>query len=196
MGLIGGLLNIVFGSGRNVLKETAEVFRANAEEDAVRGQELRLKALQQYGKEFEIRNDGLFNRVMDGVNRIPRPALALGTLGLFLAAMVDPIWFAARMQGIALVPEPLWWLLGVIVSFYFGARHQTKTQQFQKSIAETVALAPKVTENLAQLRALRSSTPGIADTGGDMRLRFASLQPESNPALEDWHRSVAKTATK
>ena len=24
--------------------------------------------------------------------------------------------------GLALVPEPLWWLLGAIVSFYFGAR--------------------------------------------------------------------------
>ena len=26
------------------------------------------------------------------------------------------------MQGLALVPEPLWWLMGAIVSFYFGAR--------------------------------------------------------------------------
>lgn len=64
---------------------------------------------------------------MDGLNRLPRPALALGTLGLFVSAMVAPLWFAERMQGIALVPEPLWWLLGVIVSFYFGARHQVKS---------------------------------------------------------------------
>jgi hypothetical protein len=26
------------------------------------------------------------------------------------------------MQGLAYVPEPLWWLLGAVVSFYFGAR--------------------------------------------------------------------------
>jgi hypothetical protein len=133
---------------------------------------------------------------MDGVNRIPRPALALGTLGLFVAAMIDPIWFAARMQGIALVPEPLWWLLGVVVSFYFGARHQIKSQQFQRSIAETISHAPKVADNLAMLRRLRASTPGVADTGGDARLRFASLQPEANPALEEWHRTVSKAATK
>ena len=64
------------------------------------------------------------------MNRLPRPAMALGTLALFLSAMHDPAWFAARMQALALVPEPLWWLLGAIVSFDFGARHQAKGQEF------------------------------------------------------------------
>lgn len=196
MGLIGGLLNIVFGNERNVVKETVEVFRANAEEDAARAQELRLEALSQHGREFESANDSVFNRVMDGVNRVPRPALALGTLGLFLAAMVDPIWFAARMQGIALVPEPLWWLLGVIVSFYFGARHQVKSQQFQQSIAKSVALAPKVVENIGMLHSLRATTPGTADTAGDARLKAVALQPDSNAALEEWQSTGAQPATK
>ncbi|MDG2230435.1 MAG: carboxylesterase, partial [Paracoccaceae bacterium] len=31
MGIIGNLFSMLFGSGRNVLKETAEVFRPNAE---------------------------------------------------------------------------------------------------------------------------------------------------------------------
>ena len=91
MGLIAGLLNVVFGNDRNAIKETVEVFRSNAEEDAARGQEIRLRVLDQYAKEFESRNDGAFNRIMDGVNRVPRPALALGTLGLFVAAMIDPM---------------------------------------------------------------------------------------------------------
>ncbi|WP_365734896.1 3TM-type holin [Planktotalea sp.] len=45
--------------------------------------------------------------------------------------MVDPIWFATRMQGVALVPESSWWLLGAIVSLYFGARHHVKTSSFK-----------------------------------------------------------------
>jgi hypothetical protein len=110
--------------------------------------------------------------------------------------MIDPIWFAERMQGIALVPEPLWWLLGVIVSFYFGARHQIKSQQFQRSIAQSISNVPKVAENLAMLRHLRASTPGVADSGVDAQLRIAALQPEGNAALDDWQRSLAKTATK
>ena len=71
------------------------------------------------------------------------PTMAFGVLGLFVAAMLDPIWFADRMAGLSLVPEPLWWLLGAIVSFYFGARHQSKSfeiraKDIQKQ-AETIA---------------------------------------------------------
>lgn len=195
MGLITTLLNVIFGSDRNVIKETAEVFRSNAEQDAVRGREMSQEVLQQFAKEFDSSGDSRFNRFMDGVNRLPRPAMALGTLALFVAAMTDPIWFAARMQGIALVPEPLWWLLGVVVSFYFGARHQVKSQQFQRSVAQTIAHVPKVVENLGMLRALTATTPGTADAGEDAHLRLASLQPEENPALEDWRRKTGGPAT-
>lgn len=107
MGLIGGIIELLFGSGRNVVKETTEVFRENAEAGAERTLGLQQATLAQFAEEFGRQATG-FDRVMDGINRIPRPALALGTLALFLTAMSDPVWFAARMQGLALVPEPLW----------------------------------------------------------------------------------------
>lgn len=196
MGLIGMMFNAIFGNGNKALRETVEVFRENTEESAVRGQELRMAALHQFAGEMGRPGDGWFDRFMNGVNRVPRPALALGTLGLFVAAMVDPIWFAARMQGIALVPEPLWWLLGVVVSFYFGARHQVKSQQFQKSIAQTIAMTPKVAENIGALSALRTSTPGLADTGSDARLGVLSIMPERNEALEKLRKLMGAPATK
>lgn len=195
MGLISGLLNVVFGSNRNVIKETAEVFRSNAEEDAARSQQLRIEALNQFAREYESKNNGAFNRFMDGINRVPRPALALGTLGLFVAAMIDPIWFAARMQGISLVPEPLWWLLGVVVSFYFGARHQIKNQQFQKSIALSMARTAGVAENIQTLRGLSARAPGQADAGVDAGLSVMSLEPGRNPALDDWFQKRKPPAT-
>ncbi|WP_187429912.1 hypothetical protein ROLI_018400 [Roseobacter fucihabitans] len=196
MGLITGILSTIFGNGRNVIVDTAEVFRENTEAGASRSQELRLEAMQQFAREFEASKQGWFDRVMDGVNRLPRPALALGTLGLFVAAMVDPIWFSARMQGIALVPEPLWWLLGVVVSFYFGARHQIKSQQFQRSIAQTMAVAPQVIKNITTLNTLRPTSPGLADTGHDARLSALSVLPDGNSALADWQARHKQTATK
>ena len=138
MGLIERVLTLVFGGG-NIVRDTAEVFRENAEAGAARAAEARSDALAQFGAEFRHARPSAFDQVMDGINRLPRPALALGTLGLFASAMADPAWFAARMQGIALVPEPLWWLLGVIVSFYFGARHQAKSYAFLASLAATLA---------------------------------------------------------
>ncbi|WP_208351949.1 holin family protein [Pseudaestuariivita rosea] len=191
MGLIERIFGFIFGGGRNVIKETAEVFIENKEESAVREAALRTQALQQYGSEFVVPRKGGFDQFMDGVNRIPRPALALGTLGLFVAAMVDPIWFASRMQGIALVPEPLWWLLGAIVSFYFGARHQVKSQEFQRSINETMTRVPQVIENTRALADLSADTPGVAETTQSANLTMAAVQPDRNPALDDWRSSRA-----
>lgn len=175
MGVIGRLLDLVFGGGRNAVVETAEVFRENAEKGAVRGSDLRQATLAQFGGEFRQANRGGFDRVMDGVNRLPRPLMALGCISLFVAAMVDPLWFAARMQGIALVPEPLWWLLGVVVSFYFGARHQAKGQQFQRDIAKGLAQSAQVADAISQIEAL--DMPG------------RDVVSDSNPALADWTQS-------
>jgi len=121
-----GLMRWLFGAGAvhtiGAARGVAEVFVPNA----TRGQELaagmRSAALAQHGAEFALARTGAFDRLIDGLNRLPRPALALGTIGLFVFAMADPDAFARRMRGLAEVPEPLWWLLGAIVGFYFGAR--------------------------------------------------------------------------
>jgi hypothetical protein len=149
------------------------------------------QAMSQYGAEYAVARRGGFDRFMDGLNRLPRPALALGTLGLFVSAMVNPLWFSERMQGIALVPEPLWWLLGVIVSFYFGARHQVKAQDFQREIVGTMARVPQVLDNIQTIRSLRADSIKVADTGADAALTLASVQSAQNAALDDWRKSTA-----
>ncbi len=197
MGLIDMLFRLVFGDGRNVIKETAEVFRANAEQADARSTDVQLAALAQLSAEFAAPRRGLFDRLIDGLNRIPRPAMALGTLALFLLAMADPVWFSERMQGMALVPEPLWWLLGAIVSFYFGARHQAKGHEFQRALAATLLRAPQVVENIAELRRLSDgpATSGAigsgeaekaADKAEAEAAAAAAARPEENPALADW----------
>ena len=188
MGLIERAFSLIFGGGRNTIAETAEVFRVNAEKADARAAGVQQAALAQLTAEFAHARPGWYDRFIDGLNRIPRPALALGTLGLFVSAMVDPVWFAARMQGMALVPEPLWWLLGAIVSFYFGARHQAKGQAFQRSIAASLARTPQVIEGLRDLQTLNAETPGVAATTPDATLTLATVEPDENPALTDWRR--------
>ena len=73
------------------------------------------------------------------------------------------------MQGLSLVPEPMWWLLTAIVGFYFGARHQTKGQEFRREIAAVVAAAP----------AVRTVAPVERNAG-------------ENPALSDWRESTER----
>lgn len=196
--MIGDLFGLFFGGGRNAVRETIEVFRPNAEASAMREAAKSAAALSQFAAEFQIERKGWFDRFVDGLNRLPRPMLALGTLGLFVAAMTDPVWFAQRMQGIALVPEPLWWLMGAIVSFYFGARHQAKSHDLRRSLAATLAHAPEVARQIEALNGYRAEpseqaaeTDALVDdvdaTAGSVRLEQRAY-PE-NAALEDWRRT-------
>jgi hypothetical protein len=100
----------------------AEVFVPSATKRMELSAEAQLAALRQLGEEYQHPALGWFDRMVNGLNRLPRPLLAFGTIGLFVYAMVDPVAFATRMVGLNAVPEPLWWLLGAIVAFYFGAR--------------------------------------------------------------------------
>lgn len=192
MGIIERVLDLLFGSGNRALRDTIEVFRENAEGASARAARAQGNALHQFAEEFRSDRRGRFDRVLDGINRLPRPMLALGTLGLFISAMVDPVWFAARMQGIALVPEPLWWLLGAIVSFYFGARHQAKSQQFRREIGHTLAAVPQVVSNLEALERGRGhgALPGAASTDTDAEAALDPTEPEFNAALSAWQRGA------
>lgn len=187
MALIDRIFGMVFGSGSNVVRDAVEVFRENAEAAAGREAARADAALDQFAQEFIRDERSGFDRVMDGVNRIPRPAMALGTLALFGAAMGDPAWFAQRMAGLAAVPEPLWWLLGVIVSFYFGARHQAKGQEFQTRILRS--LTRPVMADPVMDRPVGAQTPASADTGRDADLSLEAARTGDNPALETWRRT-------
>ncbi|NND19125.1 MAG: carboxylesterase [Silicimonas sp.] len=192
MGLIGDILGVIFGGGRNAVRETIEVFRPNAEAGAVRDAAREAAALAQFAAEFGQPRQGWFDRLINGLNRLPRPLLAFGVLGLFAAALADPVWFAARMQGIALVPEPLWWLMGAIVSFYFGARHQTKTQDYQRGLAETLSRTPDVVRHIRALEALRPGETAPETPVPPDNAPAGQIDTTENAALEDWRRSLGQ----
>ncbi|MDN3711577.1 holin family protein [Paracoccus cavernae] len=142
MGVIDRFIGIgsAVTSVSNAAGSLAEVFTPNA----TRRQELEgqayAQAMEEHQAEFLYQGDGLFDRFINGLNRLPRPVLTLGTLGLFGYAMVDPPGFSMRMDGLALVPEPLWWLFGAVISFYFGAReaHHFRRQAMPRTRSSPV----------------------------------------------------------
>ncbi len=124
MGVIGKLIGApgaVTALGEAAMG-VAEVFVPSATKRMELSAEAQMAALRQLGEEYQHPALSWFDRFVNGLNRMPRPMLAFGTIGLFTYAMVDPEAFAQRMVGLNAVPEPLWWLLGAIVAFYFGAR--------------------------------------------------------------------------
>jgi hypothetical protein len=98
MGLIEKLMGFVFRGG---VQSNVEVFRENSKKSAVRAHVPQQASLTQFATEFCNPRSG-FDRFIDEVNRLPRPAMAFGVLGLCIAAMVDPIclliaWRAYRL---------------------------------------------------------------------------------------------------
>lgn len=185
MALITQIFDMLFGGGRNLLRDTANLLRPNPESADARASDLQAAALAQFAAEFRQPQRSGFDRAMDGLNRLPRPLFALGTAALFVAAMVAPGWFAQRMAGLATVPEPLWWLLGVIISFYFGARHQQKGHEFRAALARQMGPAK------SDLRGARTAPVALADTGSDAGLALQALEPDENPVLQQWQNNGA-----
>jgi hypothetical protein len=128
MGFLERLIGGLFGSGRTRLDELGALLANRITETDGTGA-LGLGPRAQTG----------FDRAMDGLNRLPRPFMALGTLGLMVTAIIDPVWFAARMEALAAMPEAAWWLIGAVVSLYFGGRLQAHDQKFQKDLLEAMA---------------------------------------------------------
>jgi hypothetical protein len=124
MGMIGRILGIGRAAGAigAAVGGVSEVFVPHATRAMEMDGAIHRATMEAAAAEFQHAGGGWFDRLINGLNRLPRPLLALGTLGLFVFAMVDPLAFAGRMVGLEAVPEPLWWLLGAVVSFYFGAR--------------------------------------------------------------------------
>ncbi len=122
-GALGGLTAL----GQTV-ENISEVFAGNAAAREAQDAEFRAEILRSYAAEFAHSGSTGFDRAINGLNRLPRPLMALSVMGLFAFAMIDPDAFAARMVGLASVPEPLWWLMGAVVSFYFGAREMHYTR--------------------------------------------------------------------
>lgn len=169
MGLIGTLLTPrAISAAATAAKDVAEVFTPSATRKMELSAEAQAAALKQFAQEFEHPALGWFDRMVDGLNRLPRPMLAFGTIGLFVFAMADPLNFSRRMVGLNAVPEPLWWLLGAVVTFYFGSRETHYFRNRRVSIPSELLPDPPP-----------AATDPSADTAS------------ANPALDDWRQTRA-----
>ena len=189
MGMIGAILG---GSraAKNIgeaVGGVAEVLVGNrAERDAAAAAGF-AATVSQYGAEFGAVSDAPFDRFVNALNRLPRPMLALGTLGLFVYAMAEPGGFSVRMQGLNLVPEPLWWLLGAIVSFYFGAR-ELHHQRRRSAVASARAVLGGLGASDGDAAVDDGVGSGSATPAPVLAARRTALDPDHNAAVEEWRR--------
>jgi len=68
------------------------------------------------------RPSGRYDRLIDALNRLPRPVLVYGTVALLVLALLKPDLFDRAMASLHHMPDELWWLIGAILAGHFGAR--------------------------------------------------------------------------
>ena len=146
---LGEVVQVVGSAAENV----SEVFAINKTKAELAHRAQAMASIEQFGQEFSSTNNGWFDGFINGLNRLPRPVMALGTVGLFVFAMASPDGFAVRMQGLAYIPDPLWWLLGAVVSFYFGARelHYAREANLPHPLPETKTVASLPYSNVTSI---------------------------------------------
>jgi len=192
MGLIRSLVSGGVEGIGNAVAGVARVFVGDKGAREAAGHEQTMAVMGQFAQEFRtLQNRTWWDAFIDGLNRLPRPAMALGTISLFVYAMTDPVGFGVRMQGLALVPDELWYLLGAIVGFYFGARELSKARSTAQDTAVGIAKVKAVTENIRHLRTLRRpDTPGVATIDDEQfnRELADTDKPLSNAAILEWNR--------
>lgn len=135
-----------------------------------------MAAQEQFSKEFSYKGDRTwFDSLVDGLNRLPRPFMAFGVLGLFVSAMYDPIWFSSRMVALQAVPDWMAVLIGSVVLFFFGAREMTKHRSFKAKSSEEVG------QILTQMREIKSleNESGAASVGDTST---------GNSVVDEWKR--------
>ena len=82
MGLIGKILGGGAGAVAvgDAVTGVAEVFLPNATKKMEAAQEAYMAALEEHGDEFRFVRPGRFDRFVNGLNRMPRPMLALALI--------------------------------------------------------------------------------------------------------------------
>ena len=109
-----GLMNRLLGVGEasvavgSAVENVAEVFTVNKTKAELARKAQSMATLDQYASEFSLSSVRCFDSFINGLNRLPRPIMALGTVGLFVFAMANPDAFrdnAALSEWAALAKQ-------------------------------------------------------------------------------------------
>ncbi|SHL74379.1 Holin of 3TMs, for gene-transfer release [Paracoccus solventivorans] len=132
---------------------------------------------------------GGFDGLVNALNRLPRPLLMLGAVAVGGYAMLDPEGFAARVEAMAGMPEPLWWLSGAMLGLHFVGREGHYWRNRLRGNPEAPAGAGAAVDE----------PTGAGLTGGeDAPTEPRAVPPEGdgfadNAALRDWAGGIAAT---
>ncbi|WP_133065434.1 3TM-type holin [Niveispirillum lacus] len=194
--MLGKVLGALVGGGAQAMAAAVTPFTGDRLQDEASRHGEMLARFQQYGVEFADRQNRTgWDSFIDGLNRLPRPAMALGVIGMFVWASADPAGFAVAAQAWALIPEEMWIVLGAIITFFFGDRTLLSIRRIGGPSAEQVAAVLAARARLDQTRAERSPDPAVSAEQYDRAMADPDI-PLSDEIIQEWNRRRGRTGTR
>lgn len=177
-------LSIIAGPLINGLDKLGKTFFGSKEQRDRQSQEQFMSVQSSYQAEQAApEKQNWFNILVDGFNRLQRPAMTSGVIALFIWAAVDPATFTITMQALTIVPEMLWYILASVIAFWFSGRILEKAPM--KIKAAEVEAAKKVSAHVIEERKKLESERDWEDKYQE-ELKDTS-KPLSNRAILEWN---------
>ncbi len=163
-----------------------EIFKGNKKERDQYDHQENIETQKTYSSEFHNRNNRtLFDSFIDGVNRIPRPAFVLLIIFYFILSYKNPEEFQVLNLGLQTVPENMWVVLGVIITFYFGARELNKLHN-KNGMAIDPEQFNKIQLQIQELRQFKKDNEDLKE----FREETDRLVEEiNNSSIEEWKKN-------
>ncbi|MGI9506173.1 MAG: holin family protein [Geminicoccaceae bacterium] len=182
-------------------KELVEVFKPNAENQANRTHQERMElskqdmaSLEQFAAEFKSKRTSTgWDSFVDGLNRLPRPLITLGILGLFVLAPADPLRFLEIARAYQIMPDGFWALLSIIIAFYFGGRMQVTRQQMTIT-GGTLDAAKEIVKVRKAINDLAEEEQPKTERVYKQALETAEADKRSNRVVAAWLRRQSTKA--
>lgn len=168
--MIGQILSALVGGGVQRLIATLFGDRAARERYAADEQ---MAVQAGFQAEFGYRERRTWwDSLVDGLNRLPRPLMTFGVIGLFVWAVVDPPAFSLAMLALQNVPEMLWYIFLAVIGFWFG------TKMIEKAPRRVQGPSAEDVKRVHDLKVERRYQDEMADTS----------KPLTNAAIMEWNR--------
>ena len=110
-----------------------------------------------------------FDRLIDDINRLPRPIMTFGVIFMFFMAIYNPLLFATWMVALQGIPTNLWYIMATIVLFWFGGRIIEKSSLVDKTpeYAKMITELQKHKETLKYTSDLKDETKPLSQDAID-----------------------------
>jgi hypothetical protein len=177
-------LSIIAGPLINGINSLGKTFFGSKEERDRQSQEQFMSVQNSYQAEQSApEKQNWFNILVDGFNRLQRPAMTSGVIALFIWAAVEPASFIITMQALTTVPEMLWYILASVIAFWFSGRILEKAPMKikQQEIDSAKVIAKEVNEARQTLKSEKDWEDKYQEELKD------NSKPLSNRAILEWN---------